>query len=141
MASFGPLKNNLGRLTALGKSMGLKKHLKWPTLDEKVIQPNAFYLQVLGYAVTEYSQSFYAEVLLEEVPNIATIQDKKFVDKILGIARNHLSLDPKITTEQFLREGKWVQQKLEFLVNFCERLQQWEGAKSNKVANKPHRGG
>ena len=61
--------------------MSILQAIQWPrsAFDEKEIknQPTEFYLQILHFLFTDYSQEFYKSVL-NIVPNIKTLSDLKF---------------------------------------------------------------
>lgn len=43
-----------------------------------------------------------------------------------------MNINPKITAEQFLQQGKWVEKKLEFIVELCENIYNWDNSNRNK---------
>ena len=59
------------------------------------MQPVEFYLKIIHYVFTEYSSDYY-EQILDIVPNIKTLNDQKFVESALNIARKMFGMSPKI---------------------------------------------
>jgi hypothetical protein len=95
-------------------------------LEEREIkvQPVQFYLRTIHYALIEYSPDLY-RAILDVFPNIKAMTDQKFVESAFAIGRKVINLSPVITAEQFLMQGKWVEKKLEFVVELCEGVAKW----------------
>ena len=84
-----------------------------------------FYLQVIHYVLIEYSPQGLYKHILGILPNFTAMTDLDFVKTSIAIARRVFGLKPVITAENILAEGKWVEKKLEFVVELCEGTMKW----------------
>jgi hypothetical protein len=136
MLSFGELKNLLKRFNDCSRSMAILSKLDYPSsvLDERQIKEERvqFYLQVIHYVLIKYSDDLYMHILAI-FPNIKAMTDLDFVKSSITIARKELGLKPLITAENILTEGKWVEKKLEFLVELCEGAMKWKSDLTKKI--------
>lgn len=112
------MRRNLLRLGVLDRLSGLKpKQLEEPTL--RANNPEIF-LQLTNYLITEHSPALFSEVI-EIVPNIRTLPDKKFMDSCYLVMRDILECIPVITVEQFLTP-KFFDLKLQFVADLAKKV-------------------
>jgi hypothetical protein len=67
------------------------------------------------------------------MPNLKTLSDQKFVESAFTISRRLLGMNPRITVEQFLQPNKWTEKRLEFIVDFCDNIYNWQQDLDKKV--------
>lgn len=54
------------------------------------------FLMVLHFLIVDYLAELY-EVVLDVVPNIASTNDRKFVESVMIVARKVLQIEPIVT--------------------------------------------
>jgi hypothetical protein len=122
------MRRNLLRLGVLDKLTALKpKQLEEPSL--RASNPEIF-LQLTNYLITEHSSSLFSEVI-EIVPNIRSLSDKKFMDACYLVMRDILECFPVITVEQFLTP-KFFDLKLQFIADLAKKVYDWDQLKKSK---------
>lgn len=91
---------------------------------------------VLHFLIVDYLAELY-EVVLDVVPNIASTNDRKFVESVMIVARKVLQIEPIVTVQQVLGEG-FLEKKVQFVTEVAKKVVEWETSNCKK-AKQPNR--
>lgn len=124
MTTFNPNKNNLQILKSSLLRMKIGENPDYKPLLEQLNEQslktydNQIFLPLLGFILKEYSCELYLAIV-EIEPKLMFYSDRKFVEKVLNLARDFFKMTFSLDPEYFFSENS-LNRKLEFVANLSK---------------------
>lgn len=146
MISFGSTKNNLQILKNCLEKMNISQNDNFKHLSEQLTEQNLragdnhIFLPLISFILVDYSPELYLTILDIE-PTLNHLPDKKFLIKVMILAREFFSMNNVCLEPDEFLSNKYFDKKLEFVANLAksaiEKAESLKKGKAKDVFEKP----